>query len=316
MGFMARIRSQGVRARIAVAASAAAVAATVWGVVALVDPGHHGSRDGASGQTQNQNRTPDGKNGKNGEGEGGGNGGPAGSGPLVPETIAHASESGGDAVNITIDDGPDPRWTPRILDVLKRYDVKATFCMVGPQAKAHPDLVKKVVQGGHRLCDHTMDHDTRMDKKPVAYQEQQILEAKKLIEEAAGGAKVEYYRAPGGAFTPDSRRIAAANGMRPSAGTSTPRTSRSPVSPRSSTRSSARSTTARRSSSTTPAATARSPSRRSTRCSPGWGNRAARPASPCARRPTRPAPRLRPPDTPSDVPCRRALPTCLAGVPS
>ncbi|MER7118033.1 polysaccharide deacetylase family protein [Streptomyces goshikiensis] len=212
---MARIRSQGVRARIAVAASAAAVAATVWGAVALVDPGHHGSRDGASGQTQNQNRTPDGKNGKNGEGEGGGNGGPAGSGPLVPETIAHASESGGDAVNITIDDGPDPRWTPRILDVLKRYDVKATFCMVGPQAKAHPDLVKKVVQGGHRLCDHTMDHDTRMDKKPVAYQEQQILEAKKLIEEAAGGAKVEYYRAPGGAFTPDSRRIAAANGMRP-----------------------------------------------------------------------------------------------------
>ncbi|MFE2924571.1 polysaccharide deacetylase family protein [Streptomyces goshikiensis] len=215
---MARIRSQGVRARIAVAASAAAVAATAWGVVAFVDPGHHGSRDGASGQTQDQNRTPDGKNGKNGKsgkGEGGGNGGPAGSGPLVPETIAHASESGGDAVNITIDDGPDPRWTPRILDVLKRYDVKATFCMVGPQAKAHPDLVKKVVQGGHRLCDHTMDHDTRMDKKPVAYQEQQILEAKKLIEEAAGGAKVEYYRAPGGAFTPDSRRIAAANGMRP-----------------------------------------------------------------------------------------------------
>ncbi|MFI5636197.1 polysaccharide deacetylase family protein [Streptomyces goshikiensis] len=204
---MARIRSQGVRARIAVAASAAAVAATVWGVVAFVDPGHHGSRDGAPGQTQDQNRTPDGKNG--------GNSGPAGSGPLVPETIAHASESGGDAVNITIDDGPDPRWTPRILDVLKRYDVKATFCMVGPQAKAHPDLVKKVVQGGHRLCDHTMDHDTRMDKKPVAYQEQQILEAKKLIEEAAGGAKVEYYRAPGGAFTPDSRRIAAANGMRP-----------------------------------------------------------------------------------------------------
>ncbi|MFJ5632945.1 polysaccharide deacetylase family protein [Streptomyces goshikiensis] len=212
---MARIRSQGVRARIAVAASAAAVAATAWGVVAFVDSGHHGSRDGASGQTQDQNRTPDGKNGKNGKGEGGGNGGPAGSGPLVPETIAHASESGGDAVNITIDDGPDPRWTPRILDVLKRYDVKATFCMVGPQAKAHPDLVKKVVQGGHRLCDHTMDHDTRMDKKPVAYQEQQILEAKKLIEEAAGGAKVEYYRAPGGAFTPDSRRIAAANGMRP-----------------------------------------------------------------------------------------------------
>ncbi len=103
-----------------------------------------------------------------------------------------------------------------MLEILRKHEVKATFCMVGPQAKAHPDLVKKVVADGHRLCDHSMDHDTAMDKKPVAYQEQQILDAKKLIEEAAGkGAKVEYYRAPGGAFTPDSRRIAAANGMRP-----------------------------------------------------------------------------------------------------
>ncbi|MCX4527797.1 MULTISPECIES: polysaccharide deacetylase family protein [unclassified Streptomyces] len=215
MGFKERIRSQGVRARIAVAASAAAVAATVWGVVALVDPGQQSLQDNASRQAQHP--TPDGKDGKGGkdgkDGQGGGDA--AGGGPRVPETIAHASESGGNAVNITIDDGPDPRWTPQILDILKRHDVKATFCMVGPQAKAHPDLVKKVVEGGHRLCDHTMDHDTSMDKKPVAYQEQQILEAKKLIEEAAGGAKVEYYRAPGGAFTPDSRRIAAANGMRP-----------------------------------------------------------------------------------------------------
>ncbi|MFD7263664.1 polysaccharide deacetylase family protein [Streptomyces sp. NPDC059874] len=193
---------QGIRARLAVAASAVAVGATVWGVAAFVESGHtppqrnvspekeaDGKGDQASGQQQAQG---------------------------IPESIAHASEGGANAVNITIDDGPDPRWTPKVLDVLAKYDVKATFCMIGPQAKAHPDLVKKVVAAGHRLCDHTMDHDTTMDKKPLAYQEQQILEAKKLIEEAAGGgAKVDYYRAPGGAFTPDSRRIAAANGMRP-----------------------------------------------------------------------------------------------------
>ncbi|MFF2073639.1 polysaccharide deacetylase family protein [Kitasatospora sp. NPDC058162] len=134
----------------------------------------------------------------------------------IPEGIAHASEAGGNAVNITIDDGPDPVWTPKVLDVLKRNGVKATFCMIGPQAKAHPDLVKQVVAAGHRLCDHTVDHDTTMDKKPVAYQEKEILDAKKMIEQAAGsGAEVMYYRAPGGSFTPDSRRIAAANGMRP-----------------------------------------------------------------------------------------------------
>ncbi|MFJ7588786.1 polysaccharide deacetylase family protein [Streptomyces sp. NPDC097617] len=201
MSFLARANKKGVRAGAAVVASAVAVAATAWGVTALVEPGGTAaSRQNVArpGATDNSGRGDDGR--------------PQG----IPEGIAHASESGGNAVNITIDDGPDPRWTPRVLEVLRRHDVKATFCMVGPQAKAHPDLVKKVVAAGHRLCDHTMNHDTAMDKKPVAYQEQQILEAKKLIEEAAGGgAKVDYYRAPGGAFTPDSRRIAAAHGMRP-----------------------------------------------------------------------------------------------------
>ncbi|MEU3406713.1 polysaccharide deacetylase family protein [Streptomyces sp. NPDC006670] len=202
---MTRTQKHSLRARIAVAASAAAVAATVWGVTTLLPAGaDHPAHDAASGSSA---APADGKPG-------------AGATPApstaVPESIAHASEAGGDAVDITIDDGPDPRWTPKVLDVLAKYDVKAVFCMIGPQAQAHPDLVKQVVAAGHRLCDHTMDHDTTMAKKPVSYQQAQILDAKKLIEEAAGGtAEVEYYRAPGGAFTPDSRRIAAAAGMRP-----------------------------------------------------------------------------------------------------
>ncbi|MBT2450425.1 polysaccharide deacetylase family protein [Streptomyces sp. ISL-43] len=203
---MARTHMQGIRARMAVVGAAVAVAATVWGVTAIVDPGRDTNHENVSRQTDDP-------------APGGGATdpqAPGNPGRQVPDGIAHASESGGDAVNITIDDGPDPKWTPKVLEVLAKYDVKATFCMIGPQAEAHPDLVKKVVAGGHRLCDHTMDHDTAMDKKPLDYQRRQILDAKKLIEDAAGGgAKVEYYRAPGGAFTPESRALAAANGMRP-----------------------------------------------------------------------------------------------------
>ncbi|MFB6615371.1 polysaccharide deacetylase family protein [Streptomyces sp. NPDC085524] len=195
---------QGIRARAAVVASAVAVGATVWGVAVFVDSGHTASHRSVSQQKDADAKGDRASGGQPQQPQG------------IPESIAHASEGGADAVNITIDDGPDPRWTPKVLDVLGKHGVKATFCMIGPQAKAHPDVVKQVVAAGHRLCDHTMSHDTAMDKKPLAYQEQQILEAKKLIEEAAGGgAKVEYYRAPGGAFTPDSRRVAAANGMRP-----------------------------------------------------------------------------------------------------
>ncbi|MER7949594.1 polysaccharide deacetylase family protein [Streptomyces sp. NPDC096079] len=187
-------------AHIAVVASAVGLSLAVWGAAALMD-------DEAAANMGNGPvaQAPDGK--------------PAAPDRVpprkVPVSIAHAAEAGGQAVNITIDDGPDPRWTPQMLDILKENGVKAVFCMIGPQAQQHPDLVKRVVAEGHRLCDHTMTHDTTMDKKPVAYQKQQILDAKRLIENAAGGAKVDYYRAPGGAFTPDSRKIAAAAGMRP-----------------------------------------------------------------------------------------------------
>ncbi|MGW0962913.1 polysaccharide deacetylase family protein [Streptomyces gelaticus] len=133
----------------------------------------------------------------------------------VAADIAHASDKGARGVNITIDDGPDPLWTPQVLQLLKDNGVKATFCMVGTQAQAHPDLVKEVVAAGHRLCNHTVSHDTTMDTKSEAYQSQQILDAERMITKASGGVRPQYYRAPGGAFTPYSRQLAASRGMRP-----------------------------------------------------------------------------------------------------
>ncbi|MFB7596565.1 polysaccharide deacetylase family protein [Streptomyces sp. NPDC056160] len=141
--------------------------------------------------------------------------GAQGSAAKVAVTIAHASDKGARGVNITIDDGPDPHWTPQVLQVLRENGVKATFCMVGTQAKAYPDMVKAVVAAGHRLCDHTVSHDTAMDHKSQAYQSREILDAEKMITEASGGVRPMYYRAPGGAFTPYSRQLAASRGMRP-----------------------------------------------------------------------------------------------------
>ncbi|WP_432080401.1 polysaccharide deacetylase family protein [Streptomyces sp. WAC 04229] len=140
---------------------------------------------------------------------------PGGAVKPVDVTIAHASDAGARGVNITIDDGPDPAWTPQVLDLLEEYGVKATFCVTGTQAQAHPDLVKKVVAAGHRLCDHSVSHDTAMDQKSEAYQSKEILDAERMIIKASGGVRPMYYRAPGGAFTPYSRKLAASHGMRP-----------------------------------------------------------------------------------------------------
>lgn len=62
------------------------------------------------------------------------------------------------AVYLTFDDGPIPRVTPWVLDVLDRYGIKATFFMVGDNIRKHPDEFHMVVERGHRIGNHTFNH--------------------------------------------------------------------------------------------------------------------------------------------------------------
>lgn len=59
---------------------------------------------------------------------------------------------------LTFDDGPDPTWTPKILDVLKREGVKATFFVIGQQAESNPGLIARIWEEGHELGNHTFTH--------------------------------------------------------------------------------------------------------------------------------------------------------------
>jgi len=61
-------------------------------------------------------------------------------------------------VALTFDDGPDPTWTPKILAVLRRYHVPATFFMVGSRIQAHPELVNAVMRDGDEIGAHTFTH--------------------------------------------------------------------------------------------------------------------------------------------------------------
>ncbi len=66
----------------------------------------------------------------------------------------------GRRIALTFDDGPDPRWTPEVLAVLRREDVPATFFMVGSQAARHPDLVRAVASAGSEIAAHTFTHSS------------------------------------------------------------------------------------------------------------------------------------------------------------
>ncbi|MEV6207376.1 bifunctional polysaccharide deacetylase/glycosyltransferase family 2 protein [Kitasatospora sp. NPDC051914] len=61
-------------------------------------------------------------------------------------------------IALTFDDGPDPRWTPQILDVLRRHGVHATFFTVGTQVAAEPELARRIVAEGHQIGVHTFTH--------------------------------------------------------------------------------------------------------------------------------------------------------------
>jgi len=111
--------------------------------------------------------------------------------PLAPKRTAAK------VVALTFDDGPSATWTPQVLAVLKAKHVHATFCEIGQQVAASPELTKAVVAGGHQLCNHTLGHDEGLKGAPQATLDEQI----------GGGAAAftdhglpapAYYRPPGG----------------------------------------------------------------------------------------------------------------------
>jgi peptidoglycan/xylan/chitin deacetylase (PgdA/CDA1 family) len=72
-------------------------------------------------------------------------------------TNGKTGTSGG-RIALTFDDGPDPRSTPRILATLREHHVKATFFVVGRQVEEHPDILRRIVDEGHAIGNHSYDH--------------------------------------------------------------------------------------------------------------------------------------------------------------
>ena len=105
-------------------------------------------------------------------------------------------------IALTFDDGPDPRWTPIVLDLLRRYRAPATFCLVGVHVRDHPELVRRIVAEGHTLCNHTWSHAMRLHVRPRSVVRQQLDTTQRAITTASGGVKPRYFRVPGGSWGP------------------------------------------------------------------------------------------------------------------
>lgn len=113
-------------------------------------------------------------------------------------------------VAITFDDGPHPAYTPRLLEILKRYETKATFFLVGEMAARYPDLVRAELAAGHGIGNHTFHHVnlTRIPDEQIASEIQACGDALKSIT----GTSPHLFRPPGGDYDPQVAEVAASLG--------------------------------------------------------------------------------------------------------
>ena len=115
--------------------------------------------------------------------------------PIV-YSIVQTDES---TLYLTFDDGPNPEFTPRILDILGEANVKATFFMIGRMVDEHRDLARRVVDEGHRVANHSYDHP---DFTFISQHEavDQIVRTRQVILDVTGQTTT-WFRPPRGALT-------------------------------------------------------------------------------------------------------------------
>ena len=99
-------------------------------------------------------------------------------------------------ISLSFDDGPHPVHTEKILSVLEKYDIKATFFIVGQNAEYYPDIVRRIAEEGHEIGNHTFSH--KWDKKGT--EESFYNELKKTHEKILDICEydIKLFRPPGG----------------------------------------------------------------------------------------------------------------------
>jgi len=116
----------------------------------------------------------------------------------------HSVKVDGPYLAITFDDGPHPTNTPRLLDMLKERNIKATFFVVAPFTKSYPHLIQRMIAEGHEIGNHTVNHPTNMSRLPKDRVRSEMDGCESAII-AAGGRKPRLMRPPGGSINSEQK---------------------------------------------------------------------------------------------------------------
>lgn len=104
---------------------------------------------------------------------------------------------------LTFDDGPNPGVTNKFLDLLSDYGIKATFFVIGANAKRNPDLMERIIAEGHIVGNHSMTHTPLKDLGPIDWKkvvQSEVMDAHEFLLPYMANNKRFYFRAPQGAW--------------------------------------------------------------------------------------------------------------------
>ena len=105
------------------------------------------------------------------------------------------------SVMLTVDDGPHPVWTPKYLRLFAKYDVTATFNLIGEQVMPNRKIVRATFSEGHVLANHTWTHDERLPYRSRRDIRREIAHTSAVIHDVTGHRPTQF-RAPGGVWGP------------------------------------------------------------------------------------------------------------------
>ena len=134
--------------------------------------------------------------------------GPAGTAQLAQYDAAYVGNTQEKVLYLTFDAGYENGCTGQILDVLKKHNVPATFFLVGNYLETNPDLVRRMVQEGHTVGNHTMHHPDMSKLSTKSAFAKELTDLETLYQSITGQTMKKYYRPPQGIYSQENLEMA------------------------------------------------------------------------------------------------------------
>lgn len=121
------------------------------------------------------------------------------------QSFSHNYKTSENAVAITFDDGPNADFTPKVLKLLKKYESKATFFLIGKNAEKYPELVRQIIDDGHTIGNHSWSHAKNFGFYPSERIASELKQTNSILKKITG-REMKLFRPPFGVTNPNIKK--------------------------------------------------------------------------------------------------------------